>query len=92
MDHTEFIKFKRRDLVLENIFYLICENPGQISIFLKLWNSLQMAKYISSELCKKVSDEFICQIDDIEVDCPNAKKTFLDFLSKANNDVMIEAT
>ena len=78
---------KEIEEVIDNIFYLVCENPKECDKLLKLWEKLSQNKYFININFKQICDNFMINIDDIEVDCPHARnslKKFIDSISIMN--------
>ena len=70
---------QEKEEVVDNIFYLVCENPKECDQLLKLWKKLDHNKYFINIDYKQVENNFMENIADIEVDCPQARKILKDF-------------
>ena len=65
--------------VVDNIYYLVCENPNETDQLVKLWKVLENGQYFRSINYKKIKKTFLDNIADIEVDCPQAKVSIKKF-------------
>jgi hypothetical protein len=78
------INMEQKDELVDTILYLVCENPkNQVSLF-NLWQKLKDKKYFLNVDLQKLITIFMDNINDIEIDCPNATITITNFIELIN--------
>jgi hypothetical protein len=79
------IHMGKKDDLVDTILYLVCENPKNQTPLFNLWQKLKTHKYFLNVDLQKLITNFMDNIDDIEIDCPNASNiitTFIDLINK----------